>query len=111
MAGTAVDTALYPLDTVKTRLQSKAGFLASGGLAGTYKGLSSAIVGSAPSAALFFTTYEFVKHKLHHGDYSQGNIGNLSVTMIAAVSGEIVSKDSCFHLVFSIYLTQLIQFY
>lgn len=48
MAGTAVDTALFPLDTLKTRLQSKAGFAASGGFRGVYSGLTSAVIGSAP---------------------------------------------------------------
>ncbi|KAJ3189291.1 hypothetical protein HDU85_002919 [Gaertneriomyces sp. JEL0708] len=61
IAGTAVDTALFPLDTVKTRLQAKAGFWASGGFKGIYSGLSSAVIGSAPGAAAFFASYEFLK--------------------------------------------------
>ncbi|KAI8066337.1 mitochondrial carrier domain-containing protein [Gongronella butleri] len=64
MAGTAVDTALFPLDTIKTRLQSQAGFIASGGLRGVYSGLLAAVIGSAPSASLFFVTYEATKHVL-----------------------------------------------
>lgn len=48
MAGTAVDVALYPLDTIKTRLQSPEGFIKAGGLRGVYNGLSAAAVGSAP---------------------------------------------------------------
>lgn len=47
-AGTMVDVVLYPLDTIKTRLQSEAGFLRSGGFKGVYRGLSSAAAGSAP---------------------------------------------------------------
>ena len=31
LAGFVVDVSLFPIDTVKTRLQSKAGFWASGG--------------------------------------------------------------------------------
>ena len=34
IAGTTVDVALYPLDTIKTRLQSPQGFLKSGGFNG-----------------------------------------------------------------------------
>ncbi|KAI1295004.1 hypothetical protein EDD11_008056 [Mortierella claussenii] len=64
MAGTAVDTALFPLDTLKTRLQSKAGFAASGGFRGVYSGLTSAVVGSAPGASMFFVTYEGLKTAL-----------------------------------------------
>ncbi|CZT51288.1 related to PET8 protein [Rhynchosporium secalis] len=61
LAGTTVDLSLYPLDTLKTRLQSSTGFLASGGFTGIYRGVGSAIVGSAPGAALFFCTYEYTK--------------------------------------------------
>ncbi|KAF9992468.1 hypothetical protein BGZ65_012200, partial [Modicella reniformis] len=64
LAGTAVDTALFPLDTLKTRLQSKAGFAASGGFRGVYSGLTSAVIGSAPSASMFFVTYEALKTTL-----------------------------------------------
>ncbi|KNC48990.1 carrier protein [Thecamonas trahens ATCC 50062] len=64
MAGTGVDVALYPIDTIKTRLQSKEGFRAAGGFSGVYRGLSSAVIGSAPGAALFFTTYETAKSHL-----------------------------------------------
>lgn len=61
LAGTTVDLSLYPLDTLKTRLQSSSGFLASGGFTGIYRGVGSAIIGSAPGAALFFCTYEYTK--------------------------------------------------
>ncbi|RKF55873.1 putative mitochondrial carrier protein PET8 [Erysiphe neolycopersici] len=61
LAGTTVDLSLYPLDTIKTRLQSSSGFLASGGFTGVYRGVGSAIIGSAPGAALFFCTYESIK--------------------------------------------------
>ncbi|TKR75675.1 hypothetical protein L596_016930 [Steinernema carpocapsae] len=60
-AGLAVDLSLYPLDTLKTRLQSEAGFRASGGFRNLYRGMSSVAIGSAPGAALFFTSYSSVK--------------------------------------------------
>ncbi|KAG0746142.1 hypothetical protein G6F16_007028 [Rhizopus arrhizus] len=63
-AGTAVDTVLFPLDTIKTRLQSQHGFIASGGFRGIYSGLLSAVIGSSPNASLFFVTYEGVKRVL-----------------------------------------------
>jgi solute carrier family 25 S-adenosylmethionine transporter 26 len=56
-----VDVSLFPLDTLKTRLQAPAGFWKSGGVTGIYRGLGSAAVGSVPGAALFFGTYETVK--------------------------------------------------
>ena len=54
LAGTTVDVTLYPLDTLKTRLQSPHGFWKSGGFKGIYRGVGAAFVGSAPGAALFF---------------------------------------------------------
>jgi len=60
-AGTSVDVALYPIDTVKTRLQAANGFWKSGGFRGIYRGLSAATIGSAPGAAIFFSAYETTK--------------------------------------------------
>lgn len=45
----SVDMALFPLDTLKTRLQSQAGFWSSGGFSGIYRGIGPAFVGSAPN--------------------------------------------------------------
>lgn len=60
-AGTSVDLLLFPLDTIKTRLQSERGFWKSGGFRGIYSGILSSAVGSAPTAALFFVAYETSK--------------------------------------------------
>ncbi|KAJ1909140.1 S-adenosylmethionine transporter [Tieghemiomyces parasiticus] len=87
VAGTAVDTALYPLDTIKTRLQSRAGFRASGGFSGIYSGLLSAVIGSAPSAAAFFVAYEYLKRTLT-GRLSSDRYAPLA-HMLAASGGEI----------------------
>lgn len=43
-----MDLLFFPLDTLKTRLQTKEGFIRSGGFKGVYKGLGSVVVGSAP---------------------------------------------------------------
>ncbi|KAL1883962.1 S-adenosylmethionine transporter [Diaporthe australafricana] len=64
IAGTTVDLTLFPLDTLKTRLQSSEGFFASGGFKGIYRGVGSAALGSAPGAAFFFCTYEATKSAL-----------------------------------------------
>ena len=48
LAGTSVDLLFFPIDTVKTRLQSVQGFAKAGGFRGIYKGVGSVIVGSAP---------------------------------------------------------------
>lgn len=45
-AGSCVDLAIYPLDTLKTRLQSQYGFIKSGGFRGIYKGIGATSIGS-----------------------------------------------------------------
>ena len=71
---------LFPLDTVKTRIQSSQGFLKAGGFRGVYHGVGSVGLGSAPGgetsvsefisviklslAAAFFVTYEALKARL-----------------------------------------------
>lgn len=42
-------------------MQAKGGFFVNGGWKGIYKGLGSCVVASAPSASLFFITYDFMK--------------------------------------------------
>ncbi|ORX63423.1 mitochondrial carrier [Linderina pennispora] len=74
LAGMAVDTAL-------PRLQAKGGFLASGGFRGIYAGLSSAVIGSSPGAAMFFLTYEKVKAMAERR----------AVHMFAASAGEVAA--------------------
>eukprot|EP00514_Thraustochytrium_sp_LLF1b_P010816 CAMPEP_0184543754 /NCGR_PEP_ID=MMETSP0199_2-20130426/3157_1 /TAXON_ID=1112570 /ORGANISM="Thraustochytrium sp., Strain LLF1b" /LENGTH=274 /DNA_ID=CAMNT_0026937825 /DNA_START=123 /DNA_END=947 /DNA_ORIENTATION=+ len=86
-AGLAVDVSLFPIDTVKTRLQASAGFWKSGGFNGVYRGLGSAAIGSVPGAALFFGTYENAKPIV--GAY----LGHDSpaVHMMSASLGEIMA--------------------
>lgn len=61
LAGLTVDVSLFPLDTLKTRLQSAGGLLRSGGFRGLYSGVGAAAVGSVPTASLFFITYDGVR--------------------------------------------------
>jgi solute carrier family 25 S-adenosylmethionine transporter 26 len=60
-AGVSVDVSLFPIDTIKTRCQAKEGFFKAGGFSGIYRGLGVAALGSAPGAAMFFSTYETAK--------------------------------------------------
>lgn len=48
IAGTSVDLLFFPIDTVKTRLQSPQGFIKAGAFKGIYRGIGSVVVGSAP---------------------------------------------------------------
>lgn len=80
---------MFPIDTVKTRLQSERGFWRSGGFQGIYKGLGPAAAGSAPTAALFFFTYETMKKILH--DQNQIEMSSPYVHMAAASVAEVVA--------------------
>ncbi|AQK74563.1 S-adenosylmethionine carrier 1 chloroplastic/mitochondrial [Zea mays] len=62
-AGVVVETALYPIDTIKTRLQA-----ARGGSRiewkGLYSGLAGNLTGVLPASAIFVGVYEPTKRKL-----------------------------------------------
>ncbi|KAL4784919.1 mitochondrial carrier domain-containing protein [Aspergillus varians] len=73
IAGLTVDCSLYPLDTIKTRLQkarhhgpsvSAPSVSFRQTIRGIYAGLPSVLLGSAPSAASFFIVYDGVKRSL-----------------------------------------------
>ncbi|KAI0485391.1 mitochondrial carrier domain-containing protein [Xylaria cf. heliscus] len=101
IAGTTVDLSLFPLDTLKTRLQSRAGFFPSGGFRGVYRGVGSAVVGSAPGAAFFFCTYEGVKDLLSRARRQKQSAGAATAAgntwaeplehMVAASLGEVAA--------------------
>ena len=55
IAGTTVDVALYPLDALKTRLQSPHGFWKAGGFSGIYRGVLATALGASPGSAMFFS--------------------------------------------------------
>lgn len=88
LAGTICDFISFPLDTLKTRLQSQHGFLKSGGFKQLYKGLGPVMVGSAPSASLFFLTYESFKIVFEPQISEQYHS---IIHMIAASVGEMVA--------------------
>jgi len=83
-AGTTVDVALFPLDTIKTRLQAAEGFWRSGGLSRIYAGLGPVLVGSAPGAAVFFCAYEAAKAVL--GDDARAHATSAAIGEVAACS-------------------------
>jgi len=86
-AGLAVDISLFPLDTIKTRLQSEKGFIKSGGFRGIYSGLFSAAIGSAPTSAVFFLTYESSKSLFNQT--FKGKKSESFGHMLAASMGEV----------------------
>ncbi|AET37536.1 Pet8p Ecym_1298 [Eremothecium cymbalariae DBVPG len=94
-AGTSTDIAFFPIDTIKTRLQAKGGFFYNGGYHGIYRGLGSAVVASAPSASLFFITYDSMKYYLRPllGIYIMDE--QIADTMSHMVSSSIGEVSAC----------------
>ncbi|CAO1631502.1 unnamed protein product [Parajaminaea phylloscopi] len=90
MAALAVDALIYPLDTVKTRLQTpdvakrfptrKALFQ------GLYQGIGATVIVTLPSAGVFFTTYEGAKSALSP---------SLSGSALHMVSSSLAELASC----------------
>ncbi|XP_057297287.1 mitochondrial S-adenosylmethionine carrier protein-like [Hydractinia symbiolongicarpus] len=85
-AGIFTDIALYPVDTIKTRLQSSEGFIKAGGFRGVYKGITSAAIGSAPAGASFFFAYEICKNKTRPYIHSP-----LGLNIASACTAEVFS--------------------
>lgn len=100
-AGTSVDLLFYPLDTVKTRLQSAQGFFNAGGFRGIYKGVGSVVIGSAPGgenstlrfkrllnsnylhlAAIFFSTYDTLKRTLPQNNAALNHMVSASIAEV-----------------------------
>ncbi|KAG5445504.1 S-adenosylmethionine carrier protein [Clonorchis sinensis] len=65
-AGLCVDVSLFPIDTIKTRIQSAQHSIQRvPGNQRLFAGLPAVLVGSAPGAAVFFLTYELVKNEVY----------------------------------------------
>lgn len=92
VAGFTVDAVLFPLDTLKTKLQlaGGAGTAAGGLLGGLYRGFGPAVAASAPSAAAFFGTYDYAKRALEArvSDKRQLPLAH----MAAAALGDVASS-------------------
>ncbi|KAE9610258.1 putative mitochondrial carrier protein [Lupinus albus] len=98
-AGVVVETALYPIDTIKTRLQA-----ARGGeklvFKGLYSGLAGNLAGVLPASALFVGVYEPMKQKLLRvfpenlsafAHLSAGALGGIAASLIR-VPTEVVKQ-------------------
>ncbi|KAL2528179.1 S-adenosylmethionine carrier 1 [Forsythia ovata] len=98
-AGVVVETVLYPIDTIKTRLQAAQG----GGkivLKGLYSGLAGNLAGVLPASAIFVGVYEPTKQKLLRtfpdnlsavAHLTAGAIGGLAASLIR-VPTEVVKQ-------------------
>ncbi|VDK31942.1 unnamed protein product [Taenia asiatica] len=62
-AGLCVDLVVFPLDTIKTRLQSITRSIRPSGRLHLFAGFPAVLTGSAPGAALFFCAYEMTRNR------------------------------------------------
>ncbi|CDS82297.1 related to PET8 protein, member of the mitochondrial carrier (MCF) family [Sporisorium scitamineum] len=95
LAAFTVDLLIYPLDTLKTRLQAPdyaTRFPAGRGLyRGLYQGVGSVIIATLPAAGLFFTTYEKTKSTLASNSSPLANAPPALWHMLASSTAELVS--------------------
>eukprot|EP00929_Paragymnodinium_shiwhaense_P032573 TRINITY_DN18029_c0_g4_i1.p1 TRINITY_DN18029_c0_g4~~TRINITY_DN18029_c0_g4_i1.p1 ORF type:complete len:303 (+),score=22.19 TRINITY_DN18029_c0_g4_i1:57-965(+) len=63
-ASLAVDLPLYPIDTLRTRLQAPNGLFANGGLRGIWSGYSTVLLMAMPTSGLFFVAYDTTQRYL-----------------------------------------------
>lgn len=89
-AGLMVDLSLFPLDTLKTRLQSEKGFWNAGGVRGIYKGVGPTILASAPSAAIFFVTYDKSKSLLETKNERMAPLRHMASACVAEIASNLV---------------------
>ena len=105
LAGGITNFLLYPLDTLKTMRQSDTSLNNMGeafaklanaphaqGLRSAYGGVVPAVLGSVPSSAIYFGTYEFAKRFLSNNNPLNITVPRPAVHMLAATSGNVLSS-------------------
>ena len=69
IAGTSIDLALFPVDSIKTRLQASSktvDFMKESSGVSKFRGLASAMAAAFPCAAMFWLSYEYGKFFLRN---------------------------------------------
>ena len=88
IAGTSIDFVLFPLDSIKTRLQASsksADFLKDAASVSKFRGVASAMAASFPCAAMFWLSYEYSKYFLRNNPLTNSCL-NIHVQHIIASS-------------------------
>ena len=87
VAGAAVDLVLYPIDTIKTRLQTESmQELTLESVPALYSGLLGSLAGHVPSSALFFAIYETSKVYWLEPMFGQGAV---AAQLLASALGNL----------------------
>jgi len=107
-AAFSVDLLVYPLDTIKTRIQSPdyarlytnvtTKTVNRSLFRGLYQGIGSVVIATVPSSGAFFTTYEGTKSILHRLNPKVGPEGSplIPTPVIHSVASSIGELVSCF---------------
>ncbi|PXF40310.1 putative S-adenosylmethionine carrier 2, chloroplastic [Gracilariopsis chorda] len=95
VAGFTVDAVLFPLDTLKTRMQLASSAVPKSPaalLTGLYAGFGPAVVASAPAAAAFFGVYDYVKRVLE--EFASRDKARLAPLchVVAAAAGDVAGS-------------------
>jgi len=96
VAGSTTELILYPLDSLKTRRQSRCA--SPGGAVQLYRGCGIALAGAATASAVFFVTYEFMKNRLKPVEAASNRATQLSCFQFscsvigASVTGELAAS-------------------
>lgn len=84
-----MDCCIFPLDTLRARLQAPCGFQRAGGFRSLYKGIHVALIGSAPGSALFFCTFEAMQVPL---SVAPCGASEVTTSAVAAMGGELAAS-------------------
>ncbi|MCJ1286288.1 hypothetical protein MMC26_005633 [Xylographa opegraphella] len=107
-AAFSVDLLVYPLDTIKTRVQSpdykrlytnaSTNTINRSLFRGLYQGIGSVVIATVPSSGAFFTTYEGTKSLLHRLNPSVGTNGSpmIPTPFIHSAASSVAELVSCF---------------
>ncbi|KZL64829.1 mitochondrial carrier [Colletotrichum incanum] len=95
-AAFTVDCLVYPLDTLKTRYQSRdfvKTYASSPGskaplFRGLYQGIGSVVLATLPAAGVFFATYESMKKTI-------SNAGSVPQPLVHALASAVAEMGSC----------------
>ena len=95
IAGTSIDLALFPVDSIKTRLQASSdskNFIKASKDISKYKGLVSAMAASFPCAAVFWLSYEYSKYAIRRttGDGLNIHVQHLLASSYAELCQAVV---------------------
>ncbi|KAG9186760.1 hypothetical protein G6011_09868 [Alternaria panax] len=105
IAAFTVDLLVYPLDTIKTRIQSpqyaklytdtQTGKVDPKLFRGVYQGVGSVIVATLPSSGAFFTTYEHTKSLFTRWNTNSKGDGILPIAFVHASASSLAELVSC----------------